>query len=239
MGMQGGGGSYGSSGGYTGGSQGGYGGGMQSGSYGGGGQSGGYGGGWQSGGYGGGQSGGYGGGSQYGGFGGGESGGWQSGGYGGGPFGGSQGGQRGSQFGGGYGSGGGGMGRGKNGGRGPKGYKRSDERIREDVNDRLMVHEDLDPGEVEVQVSDCVVTLTGTVQDRNDKFEIERIAESVLGVKDVVNQLRVQRDRGEERGREGASRSGEQIESKSSGTGATDANSGSRRSGQTYTGANR
>jgi osmotically-inducible protein OsmY len=77
-------------------------------------------------------------------------------------------------------------------GRGPKNYTRSDERIREDVNDRLTDHPRLDAGEIEVQVKDCEVTLTGTVTEREDKRRAEDIAENVSGVKHVQNNLRVQ-----------------------------------------------
>ena len=83
--------------------------------------------------------------------------------------------------------------------RGPKGYKRSDERIREDVCDRLGDQDDFDPSDIEVQVSDRVVTLTGTVQLRWHKFRAEEIADEVSGVEDVQNQLRVQRQRDSER----------------------------------------
>lgn len=78
-------------------------------------------------------------------------------------------------------------------GRGPKGYQRSDERIREDVCDRLAGHGRLDASEVEVQVSEGEVTLTGTVARREDKRMIEDIAESVQGVQDVSSQIRVKR----------------------------------------------
>jgi osmotically-inducible protein OsmY len=77
--------------------------------------------------------------------------------------------------------------------RGPKGYKRSDERIREDVNDRLAQQFDFDPSDVEVQVSAGEVTLTGTVQSRHEKFIAEEIADDVGGVNEVHNQLRVRR----------------------------------------------
>src|SRR5262245_52757191 len=59
--------------------------------------------------------------------------------------------------------------RGSHRGRGPRGYKRTDERIREDVNDRLTDDYYLDASEIEVTVKDCVVTLTGSVDDRQDK----------------------------------------------------------------------
>jgi osmotically-inducible protein OsmY/flavin-binding protein dodecin len=79
-------------------------------------------------------------------------------------------------------------------GQGPKGYKRSDERIREDVCDRLGQDWDLDASEVEVSVSNGEVTLAGTINDRQQKFRVEHIADSVSGVNEVHNQLRVKRE---------------------------------------------
>jgi osmotically-inducible protein OsmY len=76
-------------------------------------------------------------------------------------------------------------------GRGPKGYTRSDERIREDVNDRLSDDAFLDASEIEVTVSSGEVTLTGTVENRIDKRRAEDLAEDISGVKNVQNQLRV------------------------------------------------
>ena len=76
-------------------------------------------------------------------------------------------------------------------GRGPKGYRRSDERIKEDVNDRLSDDYYIDASDVEVAVENSEVTLTGTVKSRSDKRRIEDIAESVSGVTNVENRLRV------------------------------------------------
>src|SRR6185369_6143647 len=76
-------------------------------------------------------------------------------------------------------------------GRGPKGYKRSDERIKEDVNDRLSDDYYLDASDVEVTVTNTEVTLTGTVNNRNDKRRAEDLADSVSGVTNVENRLRV------------------------------------------------
>jgi len=81
-------------------------------------------------------------------------------------------------------------------GRGPKGYKRSDERIREDVNDRLSDDYYLDASDVEVSVSNTEVTLTGTVNNRNDKRRAEDLAERVSGVSNVENRLRVRQTGG-------------------------------------------
>ncbi|HEU4508905.1 MAG TPA: BON domain-containing protein [Pyrinomonadaceae bacterium] len=75
-------------------------------------------------------------------------------------------------------------------GKGPKGYRRSDERIREDINDRLSEGY-LDASEVEVTVVSAEVTLTGTVNNRWDKRRAEDIAESVSGVTHVENRIRV------------------------------------------------
>jgi len=77
-------------------------------------------------------------------------------------------------------------------GRGPKGYQRSDDRIREDICERLMTSP-YDASDVEVTVSQGEVTLTGTVQIRADKWGIEDVADSALGVQDVHNQIRINR----------------------------------------------
>lgn len=81
-------------------------------------------------------------------------------------------------------------------GRGPKGYRRADDRIKEDVNDRLSDDYYLDASEVEVAVENTEVTLTGTVNNRNDKRRAEDLAESVSGVTNVENRLRVKQSSG-------------------------------------------
>lgn len=80
-------------------------------------------------------------------------------------------------------------------GRGPKGYTRSDERLREEVCDRLTAV-DLDVSEVEVTVKNAEVTFTGTVQDRWTKHAVEDIADHVLGVREIHNQVVVKRQSG-------------------------------------------
>jgi len=77
-------------------------------------------------------------------------------------------------------------------GRGPKNYRRSDERIKEDINDRLTDAAYLDASEIEVEVSEREVILSGTVDSRNSKRMAEDIAESVSGVTHVENRIRVQ-----------------------------------------------
>ncbi|WP_207632888.1 BON domain-containing protein [Foetidibacter luteolus] len=76
-------------------------------------------------------------------------------------------------------------------GKGPKDYRRSDDRIKEDVCDRLCDDGSIDASDIEVQVNGAEVILTGSVEDRNAKRRAEDVAESVSGVTNVQNQLRV------------------------------------------------
>ncbi len=78
-------------------------------------------------------------------------------------------------------------------GRGPKNYQRSDERIREDVCERLTMDHDVDASDIEVTVREGIVTLDGTVRQRHAKRIAEDICESVRGVRDVQNNIRVTR----------------------------------------------
>lgn len=81
-------------------------------------------------------------------------------------------------------------------GRAPKGYQRSDERIREDVCERLWHEPAIDVGDVSVDVQDGVVRLEGTVPSRHMKHVIEDIAASCRGVTDVENRVSVARESG-------------------------------------------
>jgi hypothetical protein len=76
-------------------------------------------------------------------------------------------------------------------GKGPRGYIRSDERICEDINDRLLADGRLDASEIEVRVEAGEATLSGHVMSREDKRRAEDLAESVSGVKHLQNNLRV------------------------------------------------
>jgi hypothetical protein len=76
-------------------------------------------------------------------------------------------------------------------GKGPKGYKRSDERIREDISDHLTQDYLVDATLIEVIVLDSECTLNGTVPTRDEKRRAEDIAERIMGVKHVQNNLRV------------------------------------------------
>lgn len=76
-------------------------------------------------------------------------------------------------------------------GRGPRNYTRSDERIKEDVNDRLTDYAYLDASDIEVEVSSGEVILSGEVSSRYDKRLAEDLAEDVSGVRNVENRIRV------------------------------------------------
>jgi len=81
--------------------------------------------------------------------------------------------------------------RGPHYGKGPQGFQRSDERIKEMVSEALADHEHLDATNIHVEVKSGEVTLTGTVESRRDKRVAEDCVERVTGVKDVQNQIRV------------------------------------------------
>lgn len=74
---------------------------------------------------------------------------------------------------------------------GPKGYQRSDERIRQEICDELMQTDHIDSSEVTVQVADAKVTLDGTVPERWMKHAIEDLAAACSGVQDVDDRIRI------------------------------------------------
>lgn len=98
---------------------------------------------------------------------------------------------------------------------GPKNYTRSDERIREDVCERLTQDDDLDASELEIRAEQGVVTLEGKVEERWMKHRAEDIAESCSGVREVENRIRVESGLGKGRGgSESLGRSGSRDESR-------------------------
>jgi hypothetical protein len=78
-------------------------------------------------------------------------------------------------------------------GRGPKNYKRTDERIREDVCDRLSRDDEVDASDISVRVQNGEVILEGTTETRGQKRRAEEIAANVSGVDDVHNNVRVRK----------------------------------------------
>ena len=76
-------------------------------------------------------------------------------------------------------------------GKGPSGYQRPDNRIMEDVCERLTQHGQIDSRNVEIQVDNGEVKLSGTVRNKNEKRLAEDVAEGVTGVKNVENNIKV------------------------------------------------
>jgi hypothetical protein len=74
---------------------------------------------------------------------------------------------------------------------GPKGYQRSDERLREDISERLMQAQHIDSSDVTVEVRGAKVILEGTVPDRYMKHAIEDLSDAAPGVQDIDNRIRV------------------------------------------------
>jgi len=96
---------------------------------------------------------------------------------------------------------------------GPQDYQRSDDRIEEELSERLMQHGWIDASDIVVEVSDGEVTLSGTVDDRQTKRLAEDVAENVFGVQDIHNQLHVSQpaqDGQSEQGRQRKARGGRQ-----------------------------
>jgi osmotically-inducible protein OsmY len=65
-----------------------------------------------------------------------------------------------------------------------------DERIRENLNNRLADDTDLDASDIEIGVNNGVVTLRGSVDSLWDKRRAEDIVKSAPGVRGVNNKLR-------------------------------------------------
>jgi hypothetical protein len=74
---------------------------------------------------------------------------------------------------------------------GPKGYQRSDERMQEDISERLMESHYIDCSDVSVEVRGGKVVLEGTVPVRNMKHAIEDLVDACPGVQDIDNRVRV------------------------------------------------
>lgn len=85
---------------------------------------------------------------------------------------------------------------------GPHGYaeprsrdhRRADERIREEVSDRLGDDHSVDASGISVDVQKGGVTLSGTVTSRDQKRRAGDIADCISGVKEVTNNIRVSCD---------------------------------------------
>lgn len=75
----------------------------------------------------------------------------------------------------------------------PRGYTRTDERIRDQICERLTFTSGLDVSEVSVDVDKGKVTLSGTVHERSQKYAIEDMADNTFGVTEVENNIKVEK----------------------------------------------
>lgn len=78
-------------------------------------------------------------------------------------------------------------------GHGPRGYQRSDERIREDVCELLTRHGAIDATDMDVDVRAGTVVLRGSTDSGRIRRLAEELVEDLPGVRDVQNELRVRR----------------------------------------------
>lgn len=76
-------------------------------------------------------------------------------------------------------------------GRGPKNYRRSDERVFEDVCEVLSRHPFIDASEISISVKEGLVTLEGLVETRRVRRLAEEVIVDLLGVRDVENHIKV------------------------------------------------
>lgn len=78
-------------------------------------------------------------------------------------------------------------------GKGPKGWTRSPERLKDEVCEALWRNPRVDASEIDVSIEGNTIRLTGTVESREAKREAENCIENLVGVEDIRNELRVQR----------------------------------------------
>lgn len=76
---------------------------------------------------------------------------------------------------------------------GPRGYKRSDERIEEELCELLARDHYIDASDIVVNVENGIVKLSGSVRQREDRVEAEMLAEAVIGVEDIQNDISVRK----------------------------------------------
>lgn len=118
-------------------------------------------------------------------------------------------------------------------GRGPKGYRRSNEQILEEACRRLEQDGAIDASDIEVSCDDGIVRLQGEVDNRRAKRRAEDCVESVYGVRDVMNELTLRDSRnGNGNGSRERQASGRREARSAGATGDAD-EAGSRQAGST------
>jgi hypothetical protein len=118
---------------------------------------------------------------------------------------------------------------------GPESYHRSDERLHEEVCERLTRHGRIDARNIEIEVKEGEIVLRGDVASREMKRMAEDVAESVSGQKEVRNEIKVRK---EERHTGSEMRTGQTtgMQAGTMGMGTQTGHMGTQRTGQTGTG---
>jgi len=75
-------------------------------------------------------------------------------------------------------------------GQGPRNFQRTDDQLQDAIAHRL-TQDGIDTSRIDIAVRNHEVTLTGTVDSRQLKRRVEDVAESVGGVVDIHNRLRI------------------------------------------------
>ena len=78
-------------------------------------------------------------------------------------------------------------------GKGPKGYRRSPERIIDDASERLARDFELDASGITVDLEDRVLVLKGEVGTRRDKHRAEWLLEELPGIDDIKNLITIKK----------------------------------------------
>jgi osmotically-inducible protein OsmY len=78
-------------------------------------------------------------------------------------------------------------------GRGPQFQRRSDDKIYQEIWELLSNNPDLDTSELQLHVESGEVTLTGSIDSRDARWLAEDLVNSVAGVREVTNRLKVAR----------------------------------------------
>jgi osmotically-inducible protein OsmY len=76
-------------------------------------------------------------------------------------------------------------------GKGPRGWRLSDEKLKERVSEVLMRSHEVDPSRLEVFVDDGVVTLKGEIESKGMRRVAEDLVGSIPGVEDVFTELKI------------------------------------------------
>jgi hypothetical protein len=76
-------------------------------------------------------------------------------------------------------------------GKGPKGYRRTDDLIKEDICEALYRNTGVDASEIEIFVKDGVVKITGFVTSPEQKMMAESAIENLTGIDEIFNDLSV------------------------------------------------